>query len=212
VLRSLLSAADENARASAWEEFLREYSGVLLHAARALGGEHDAVMDRYAFVLDALRKEDCRRLRGYVTDGHGKFTTWLIVVARRLCLDEHRHRYGRVQGESSASRDQQLERRNLADLLGNELDLLALEAPAAESPDEALLRAERRTALERALAALEPSDRLLLRMRFEDDLSVPEIARLLGKGSPFRFYRRLDKLLGTLRSTLRGGGVDDAHP
>lgn len=211
-LQSLLSAPDEPARARAWEAFLEEHSGVLLHAARALGGDHDAVMDRYAFVLDALRRDDFRRLRGYVADGHGKFTTWLIVVARRLCLDEHRQRYGRLQGESAASRDQQQERRNLTDLLSNELDFHALEAPPARSPDEVLQRSELRTALETALTALDPSDRLLLRMRFEDGLSVPEIARVLGKASPFRLYRRLEKLLGTLRSALLGAGVDDARP
>jgi len=211
-LQSLLSAPDEPACARAWEDFLKEHSGVLLHAARAQGGDHDAVMDRYAFVLDALRRDDFRRLRGYVADGHGKFTTWLIVVARRLCVDEHRNRYGRLQGESAASRDQQEERRNLADLLGNELDLQALETSPAGSPDEILQRSQLRAALETALAALDPPDRLLLRMRFEDDLSVPEIARVLGRGSPFRLYRRLEKLLGTLRSALHGVGVHDPHP
>jgi len=211
-LQGLLSAPEEDARTRAWEAFLQAHSGVLLHAARALGGDHDAVMDRYAFVLDALRKDDFRRLRGYVADGHGKFTTWLIVVARRLCLDEYRHRYGRLQGESAESRDQQQERRNLADLVGTELALEVLEAPAAGSPEVALRRAELRKGLATALAALDPSDRLLLRMRFADDLSVPEIARILGSGSPFRLYRQIDRLLASLRLALQRAGVDDAHP
>ncbi len=212
MLESLLAAPDEGARTRAWEAFLRAHSGVLLHAARALGGGQDAVMDRYAFVLDALRRDDCRRLRAYVADGHGKFTTWLLVVARRLCLDHHRHRYGRLQGESPASRDQRQERRNLIDLLGHELDVDALEAPEGAAPDAALQRAELFSALAAALDALDPSDRLLLRLRFADDLSVPEIARVLRAGSPFRLYRRIDKALATLRQSLLRAGVDDARP
>ena len=82
----------------AWAAFLSKHSGLLLHVARSLGGDDDAAMDRYAFMLDALRRDGCLRLRGYVADGRSQFSTWLIVVARRLCLDEYRHRYGRPQG------------------------------------------------------------------------------------------------------------------
>ena len=130
-LDSLLTAVNEDARERAWNEFLGEYTDVLLHAARTMGGDQDAVMDRYSFVLDALRRDDFRRLKGYVARPRGKFSTWLIVVARRLCLDEHRHRHGRLQGESAESLDQRRERRNLADLVGNELELQALESPTA---------------------------------------------------------------------------------
>lgn len=54
-------------------------------------------MDRYAHVLDKLQVDDFRRLRTFVADGRGKFTTWLTVVVRRICLDHHRQRYGRVR-------------------------------------------------------------------------------------------------------------------
>jgi RNA polymerase sigma factor (sigma-70 family) len=167
-------------------------------------------MDRYLFALDALRRDRCRRLRGYVESRRGKFTTWLIVVVRRLCLDEHRHRYGRPQGAGAESVDRQRERRNLTDLVGNELDLLALEASPTGSPDAAAQRHEITTALERALSALDPSERLILRLRFEDGLSVPEIARLLGGGSPFRLYRRLTKVLAAVRERLESAGIRDA--
>ncbi len=184
----------------------------MLHAARTLGGDHDAVMDRYTFVLDALQCEDFRRLRGYVARPRGKFTTWLIVVARRLCLDEHRHRHGRLQGESPASLDQRRERRNLTDLVGNELELQALEASPADSPEALLRRSDLHATLAGALAALEPADRLLLRLRFDEDLSVPEIARVLGKRSPFPLYYRLDKVLSALRVALQAGGMTDSQP
>jgi len=211
-LQSLLSATDEQARELAWEGFLGEYSGALMHAARSLGGDHDAVMDRYLFALEALRRDDCRRLRGYTERGSGKFSTWLIVVVRRICLDEYRHRYGRPQTSSASSADRQRERRNLADLVGSELDLLQLESSPAESPDLALQQRELRAALDRALATLDPSDRLVLRLRFEDDLSVPQIAQLLGEESPFRLYRRLGRTLATVAAALRSSGIHDAVP
>lgn len=208
-LLALTSATTESERERAWTAFLADYNPLILHVTRSLGGDHDTAMDRYAFVLEALRRDDCRRLRAYVADRRGKFTTWLIVVARRLCLDEHRRRYGRLQGASAASHDLHRERRNLTDLVGNELDLEDLTAAPSSSPENRVLRSELRTALEDALAALEPADRLLLRMRFEDDFSVPQIARALGKASPFPLYRRIESLLSTLRSSLNGSGVDD---
>lgn len=212
MLETLLSATDDHARALAWEAFLREHSGALLFAARSLGGDHDAVMDRYLFALDALRRDDYRRLRAWVNNGRGKFTTWLIVVVRRLCLDEYRHRYGRPQGTTAASADRQRERRNLSDLIGSELDLIELAAPSADSPDAGAERAELHGALERAFATLDPSDRLILRLRFEDGLSVPEIARLLGAGSPFQLYRRIARTLAAVRAVLESAGIHDATP
>jgi RNA polymerase sigma factor (sigma-70 family) len=212
VLRSLASATDANAQERAWAEFLASHSDIILHVARAMGGDHDAIMDRYAFALDALRRDECRRLRVYLSDGRGSFTTWLAVVVRRLCLDEYRRRYGRAQADSVTATEQRASRRNLTDLIGAELGVEALETSAEQSPDAVLRRRELRRALEGALGELDPADRLLLRMRFEDDLSVPDIARLLNKGSPFRLYRRLDKVLVVVRKSLEAVGIRDSAP
>jgi RNA polymerase sigma factor (sigma-70 family) len=212
VLQVLLSAPDTEARETAWVSFLEEHSGLILHVARSLSRDHDAVMDRYAFVLAALQQDKCARLRAYAADGKGKFTTWLIVVVRRLCFDQHRQRYGRRQADSEGSGERHLQRRLLADLIGGELGLMKVETAPEEAPDEALRRRELRTALEQALAGLEPADRLLLRFRFEDDLSVPEIARIQGEASPFRMYRRLEKVLIAVRLALQAVGIEDAHP
>jgi RNA polymerase sigma factor (sigma-70 family) len=213
VLAALLSASDAADRERAWAAFAAEHSALLLHVAHRLGSDHDAVMDRYVFILDALRRDDCRRLRQYAADGRGKFTTWLMVVARRLCLDEYRRRFGRPQGDvAAASADHWTERRRLINLLAEELGATELAGPVDAVPDVALQRSELRALLEAALARLDPADRLVLRMRFVDDLSVPQIARLLGEGSPFQHYRRIDKLLGQLRESLQAVGVEDSVP
>ena len=211
-LRVLLSAPEGDARERAWTAFLEEHTGYLLHGARHLGGDHDAVMDRYLYVIQALRDDDCRRLRAYTSDGRGKFSTWLLVVVRRLCYDHHRVRYGRPQSSTDEAVARQQDRKQLVDLVSDELGLSELEARQDDVPDAILSRRELRGALTSALNELSPGDRLLLRLRFEDGQSVPEVARMIGESSPFVLYRRLDKVLATLRRALEAGGVDDSRP
>jgi RNA polymerase sigma factor (sigma-70 family) len=211
-LQSLLSTPEGGARERAWTAFLEVHSDLILHVARNQGGDHDAAMDRYLFIIQALRENDCRRLRAYTVDGGGKFSTWLLVVARRLCFDQHRARYGRPQSETDAATAQQQERRQLVDLVGSELQLELLESQPEKGPEAECRRRELRAALERALAELSPRERLLVRLRFEDGASVPEIARLMKEGSPFAMYRQLDKLLARLRRSLHASGVEDPAP
>src|SRR5689334_2737761 len=209
-LESLVAAPDQAGRERAWVDFLRQHSDVILRVARSLGGGHDPTMDRYAFVLDALRRDDYKRLRAYLPDGRGSFPTWLAVVARRLCMDEHRHRYGRTQSDGAEAEAERATRRQLADLVGSELGVELCECDADGMPDVQLERSEQRTALDAALAQPDVTDRLILRLRFEDALSVPEIARLVGIASPFKVYRRLDKALATVRRHLEAKGIRDA--
>jgi RNA polymerase sigma factor (sigma-70 family) len=61
------------------------------------------------------------------------------------------------------------------------------------------------SALEEALALLEPEDRLVLKMRYYDGLKVSEIARLLGKDQRL-LYRSMERLLTRLRADLAARG------
>jgi RNA polymerase sigma factor (sigma-70 family) len=210
-LQRLLSAGDQGERDRCWAAFLAEFSALILYTARSLGGERDAAMDRYTFVLDALQAEDCRRLRRFTTEGSGKFTTWLVAVARRLCVDEHRRRYGRRQGPPQLD-DRWRERRHLVDLIAAEVEVSEVSAGDDGAPDEAIRRAELSSVLQAALQRLETSDRLLLRLRFEDGRSAPEIARLVDAPSPFHVYRRIDRLLAMLRAELTAAGIESSRP
>jgi RNA polymerase sigma factor (sigma-70 family) len=169
-------------------------------------------MDAYAFVLECLRENDHRRLRAYSADGRAKFTTWLVVVARRLCLDFHRQRYGRTRQAGPAEHDARATRSRLVDLIGEELDAASLATPESANPETLLHASELGRALEAALAELRPHDRTLLALRFQDDVPVREIASLLGFASPFHVYRRLKVLLATLRQDLRRRGVVESEP
>lgn len=208
-LQILIDAGDEAARDRAWSSFLAGYSRLILHVARSMSGGHDSVMDRYLFVLDALRSDDLRRLRAYSQTGRGSFTTWLVAVTRRLCVDEHRHRYGRAQGAEQSL--QMRQRAQLVDLLNSVEALESLESTAT-GPDGELEAIELGSALEEALATLDVGDRLLVRLRFEDGLPVPEIAAVIGDASPFRVYRRIDRILSQLRRSLERAGIEGSVP
>lgn len=211
-LHSLLRANDPATRARAWRGFLETYSDLILRASRTLGGDEDASLDRYAFVLDQLQRDDHRRLRQFSADGRSQFTTWLVVVVKRLCLDEHRRRFGRVQGDSEASHDRNAMRQRLVHLVGDDAKLVTLPDLSDSDPESLLRESELHAALERALATLPVGDRLLLRLRFEDDASVPQIARLLRAPSAGHVYRRLEALLDELRRRLVSEGIRDPRP
>ena len=213
VLARLLAANAPTSRDETWAAFVAAYSRLMLHVARSFGGDHDAAMDRYTQVLERLRQEDCRRLRAFVADGRSEFSTWLVVVAQRICLDHHRHRYGRSdprQDLAAVPDDERAARRRLVDLVSAELDLDRLGDEGRPDAAETLASGDAYHALEAALSLLAPADRLLVKLRYEDDLAIPEIARQLELPSRFHVYRRLTRVLAALRRALERAGVRDA--
>ena len=207
-LQHLLQASDEESCEAAWEVFVQEYSRLVMHVSQSLGGSHDAVMDRYVHALEGLRRDDFQRLREYEADRRGKFTTWLTVVVRRLCLDQARRKYGRRRGGSEEAWER---RRRLADMVSAEVDAELLPAYGT-SPEEAALASDLRDRLDAALGELEPRERLMLRLRFQDEVPVKEIARLLSFPNVFHVYRRLKGILNRLRASLEEAGVEDRSP
>ena len=192
-LAELLNAPHAAARNGAWDAFMGEYSKLLLRTAQRASSSRDDAMDRYIFILEQLQEDDFRRLRAFTADGRGKFTTWLVVVARRLCVDHHRSKYGRPQAghePTGANSVAHAARRNLLDLIANEIDVDGLEDESSLHPDAELLSAERRQTLTAAVAELGLGDQLLLTLRFEDDISIEKIAPMIGLQSRFQVHRR----------------------
>lgn len=210
-LQHLLNASPEE-RERAWQTFVAAHSRLLLHVARTACRDRDEAMDAYAFILEELQAKELARLRTFSANGQSKFSTWLVVVARRLCSDFKRQRYGRSRDVSSEwARQEQLFRRRLRSFAGEDVELAGLAAPIV-AVDEQLSLREVREALVTAVDALTPADRLLLKLRFEDDLSAQRIANLLHFPSPFHVYRRLDWLTKTLRRSLEARGVERVTP
>jgi RNA polymerase sigma factor (sigma-70 family) len=214
ILTRLLDAAVEPARDSAWSLFVAEYSRLLLYVSRRVTHDHDAAMDAYAFVLEKLREHEMHRLRGYAADGRGKFTTWLVVVSRRLCLDFYRHRYGRSTNTGPAVDvdDTRAARRRLVDLALSTVDDSLASQTSDDETDGNVRRQELERALDVVMKELTAPDRLLLALRFQDGLSAAEIASLLHFASPFHVYRRLSHLMASLRGRLATLGVRSSEP
>ena len=217
---SRLLAAQTPARVdAAWGDFVVVHSRSLLHVARALTNDRDAAMDAYARVLERLREDECRRLRAYVPDGRSQFTTWLVAVVRRLCLDWHRERFGRARTDESTDAREARERRRRLNALALDVGLEEFTETADagtqerdDSPEDRLRSLELHDALDAALAALPPSDQLLLRLRFDDGCSAQQIARTLHYPTPFHVYRRLNALMAQLREVLRARGIESSIP
>jgi RNA polymerase sigma factor (sigma-70 family) len=207
-LRRLLEAADGPEQERAWTEFLECYSRLILYVARHSVRDHDAVMDRYAFVIERLREQHCRRLQRFASDGRGKFTTWLVVVVRRLCLDWDRHKYGRVSHQGG--RDPIAPHRLVELVLDPEvLDRLPDQAP---STDERLEREQTLHRLEQAIAGLASDDQLLLSLRYRDNRSAREIASLMSLPTAFHVYRKLNRLHDGLRQALTAPPLREKAP
>lgn len=95
-------------------------------------------------------------------------------------------------------------------------DGLADEPASSASPELALreqeaVAAARKTtqALRLAIRALDPQDRLVIRLRFQEDLSIAEIARALHL-EQMPLYRRIERIRMTLRRALEAAGITAA--
>jgi RNA polymerase sigma factor (sigma-70 family) len=209
-LNQLLRSSEASVREAAWERLIARHTRLLIAVARSFGGGHDEAMDRYSYILEKCREADFRRLRAFDVNGGASFSTWLTIASRRLCLDHDRSRYGRHRAtlESGEPNTRRALRRTLVNAVGAEIDTDLLPDTSALSADARAIRDERDARLRLALASLTPRDRLLLALRFEDDLSASNIAGLLGVPTPFHVYRRLNLLLGRLRALLISRGID----
>jgi RNA polymerase sigma factor (sigma-70 family) len=80
---------------------------------------------------------------------------------------------------------------------------------AAHDPETLAISAERTKLLGRALRKLPSNERLLLRLRFEEELTLDQIAKLLQLGNAQRVDRQIKQILSGLRREFESGGVDE---
>jgi RNA polymerase sigma factor (sigma-70 family) len=87
---------------------------------------------------------------------------------------------------------------------GEDLDHGVVEVADPRPTQEAQLAdRQQQGRLQKTLISLPADERLLVQLRFEQDLSLEEIARLCGLGDAQRVYRRLEAVLKKLRSAMR---------
>ena len=205
----LLEASDSPRETEAWEAFVDQYSRLLLSICRSPGRRYDDTMDRYAFVLERLKLNDYHRLRSYSNDGRTKFSSWLLVVAQRICVDYQRQRYGRAppgtEAEEIADGARRV-RRRLADLITSQIDVSDLRDSNAPNPESQVAEDEVRSALAAATRALSSQDRLLVALRYEDNAPWRDVCELVGYPTRFHAHRRLKQALEKMRRSLEAAG------
>src|SRR5258706_3693073 len=148
----------------AWSEFLENYAPVLQQVVHLFETETDRAADCFLFICEHLASRQFHRLRKFRPDGPASFSTWLRAVSRNLCVDWHRKTRGRLR--DGAYPDQPLN------------EPLADQWLTDPHPDPEMRAAslERKASLRRMIARLPEQERLLIRLRFEHDLTLDQIA------------------------------------
>ena len=131
VLVRLLESRSARDQEEAWAALVHTHTDALLRTARYFGGDHDAVMDRYAFILEHLRQDQFSRLRRYAPQERATFEVWAgsrgaAAVPRPPPAQV---RPGVQAGDESATLER-AGRGDLVDLLGEVLEVSSIPDPA----------------------------------------------------------------------------------
>ena len=127
--------------------------------------------------------------RGSQYNGRQRFDPWLFALARNLAIDHLRKKQKAVQTASSP----------------NDPDAMLLLPTSGPSPFEAAARSEDAIRLAAQLQILSPLYREALLLRFQEDLSLAEIAQVLG-APVTTVTSRIYRGLAALRSAFEEGG------
>jgi len=127
--------------------------------------------------------------RGSQYNGRQRFDPWLFAIARNLAIDYLRKKRKAVQTAS----------------LRNDRDAMLVLPFSGPSPFEAAARSEDAIRLAGQLQILSPLYREALLLRFQEDLSLPEIAQVLG-APVTTVTSRIYRGLAALRSAFEEGG------
>jgi RNA polymerase sigma-70 factor (ECF subfamily) len=161
----------------------RHQDRLFRYLRRLLGDEtvaEDLFQQTWVRVAERARRYDPSR----------PFRPWLLAVAHNLALDHLRRRRPESLDDGDGAA------RPLTRALGS---------PGPFDPLAHLATRERRERLEAALAGLGPRDREAIALRFQEELPLAEIARVLGVPVPTakaRLYRALERL----RERVLAGG------
>lgn len=141
--------------------------------------------------VDDLVQETWLRVleRGHSYDGLSRFEPWLFAIARNLAIDHTRKR-GVISLDSN----------NLDEHEPASIAPVSCEA----SPFEQAARSEDAQHLAQSLQLLQPAYREALVLRFQEELSLQEISRVVG-ASVSTVSSRIYRGLAALRQQMDGG-------
>jgi len=157
---------------AAWEYFVATYRSQLLRAACAIAGEsggRELADSLYGELFGLRESEGVRRSLFDYFHGRSKLGTWLHAILAQRHVDEFR----RARNMDS-----------LDDPEGGDGSGIAQKLPASSGspdPEREPYLAMMQAAVEQALKALEPRDRLRLAYYYVEELTLLEIGKLLGE-------------------------------
>lgn len=157
---------------AAWTYFFQDYRSYLVNIARAMtqdAGAAEQLADSTFAELYGLRESNGARVSKFsFYSGRGSLRGWLRAVVFQLSADSHRQSSRFVQTEEPEDMDRLVQNASTID-----------RAPATELGFIGeRYRAAVKDALGRAIAELEPRERLLLAYYYYDELTLREIGRM----------------------------------
>jgi RNA polymerase sigma-70 factor len=189
-----LALACAEGHEEAWTHFIACYQADLNRAAASIaGGPHgqDLADSLIADLFGLDTKGTGRRSLFDYFHGRSKLSTWLRALLSRRHIDALR------AGRRTTSLDA-VER---PDELLNKHALTAAAPGADPDPDRGRLAAALEQALDTALSALEPQDRLRLAYYHVDEMTLAQIGRQLGEHEA-TVSRKLTRIRQTLRERI----------
>jgi RNA polymerase sigma-70 factor len=170
----------------AWEHFVREYRPGLYGAARQIGGDEarELADGLYGELFGIGEREGERRSLFAYYHGRSRLATWLRSVLVQRYIDRRRAtaRLDPLDEQSAALADRQ-------------------SAVAPADPDRVQYVRLAQSALDHAIDALTPRDRLRLRLYYGENLRLAQVGRVLGEHEA-TVSRKLERSRRELRAAI----------
>jgi RNA polymerase sigma-70 factor (ECF subfamily) len=176
----LIIACERNDEA-AWSDLVTKYDATVKAAARKISSNSEDAEDLagsiWAELYGLKEKDGARRGKLGYYSGRGSLAGWLRAVVSQLAVDEFRRQSKFVQIEEAR------EFENLANESSENSENSKI-VSHADNPEEVFSEKQTRgdvsAALRQAIAALEPEDKLILKLYYFDDLKLKDIGAALG--------------------------------
>ena len=197
---AFLSRLRDGRTEEAWAEFLQSFTPYLYRVIDRFTRDEESRSDCFVFVCDHLAAQDCRRLRKFEPNDSALFTTWLYSVVFNLCLDWRRTQRPRLRLVS------------LEDLSSEETACASAEG--SDDPADLAARQIDESRLAHVLDRLPADARVMVRRRDVKEMTLAEVARLMGMANAQAADRRLHAIIARLREELAVPKAENAprHP
>ena len=181
-----LAAACAQHTAAAWSRFMKLYQKYLHDNALSVSPSSDAARELAGGVLVDMFLPD-RSGRSRIASYHGRssLATWLRVIVCHRAINERESKYNTLERIESIPE------------VAERADVRNIEAVLRAARYEDMIKESLRTCCRR----LTDRERLLLLLRYDEELQVSQIARLLGV-NPSTVTRQLERVQGKLRENV----------